>query len=56
LVVAKGEKLSTEASLRYLLLATLGSGFLLFAIGFLYQITGNLNMSYIASELVQVRE
>ncbi len=56
LVVAKGEKLSTEASLRYLLLATLGSGFLLFAIGFLYQVTGNLNISYVAAELVQVRE
>lgn len=56
LVVAKGEKLSTEASLRYLMLATLGSGFLLFGIGFLYQVTGNLNIPYIAAELVRVRE
>ncbi len=56
LVVAKGEKLSTEATLRYLMLATLGSGFLLFGIGFLYQVTGNLNINYVAGELVSVRE
>ncbi len=56
MVVAKGEKLSTEASLRYLMLATLGSGFLLFAIGFLYQVTGNLNFPYVAAELARVGE
>ncbi len=56
LVVAKGEKLSTEASLRYLMLATLGSGFMLFAIGFLYQVTGNLNIPYVAAELLEIRE
>ncbi len=56
MVVAKGEKLSTEATLRYLMLATLGSGFLLFGIGFLYQITGNLNFAYVAAELARVHD
>lgn len=56
LVVAKGEKLSTEATLRYLLLSSLGAGFLLFGIGFLYQVTGNLNMSYVAVELTKVKD
>ncbi len=56
LVVAKGERLSTEASLRYLMLSTLGSGFLLFAIAFLYQVTGNLNYPYVATELLRVGE
>jgi len=56
MVVAKGEKLSTEATLRYLMLATLGSGFLLFAIGFLYQMTGNLNYAFVAAELNRVKD
>jgi multicomponent Na+:H+ antiporter subunit D len=56
LVAAKGEKLSTEAALRYLLLSSTGAAFLLFAIGFVYQITGNLNMSYVAAELLRARE
>ncbi|MDO9536079.1 MAG: proton-conducting transporter membrane subunit [Bacillota bacterium] len=56
MVIAKGEKRSTEAALRYLMLATLGSGFLLFGIGFIYQVTGNLNIPYIAVELAAVRE
>ena len=51
LVAAKGEKLSTEAALRYLLLSSIGAAFLLFAIGFVYQITGNLNMTYVAAAL-----
>jgi len=56
LVVAKGEKLSTEATLRYLMLSSIGAGFFLFGIGFLYQITGNLNISYVAAELARVKE
>ena len=35
LVAAKGTRLSTEAALKYLLLATIGSGFILFGIGFI---------------------
>lgn len=56
LVAAKGEKLSTEAALRYLILSSIGATFLLFAIGFIYQITGNLNMSYVAAELVRIKD
>jgi multicomponent Na+:H+ antiporter subunit D len=53
-VIAKGTKEATEATLKYLLLATLGSGFIVFAIGFLYTITGNLNIAFIAVELKEV--
>ncbi len=56
LVIAGGTKEATEASLKYILLATIGSGFILFAIGFLYMITGNLNFTYVAQELVIVKE
>jgi multicomponent Na+:H+ antiporter subunit D len=54
LVIAKGSKEATEASLKYLLLATIGSGFIMFAIGFLYTITGHLNIYYISVELAEV--
>ena len=56
LVLARGTKEATEASLKYLLLAVIGSGFILFAIGFLYSVTGNLNLNYIAAELGLVKE
>lgn len=56
LVAAKGTRLSTEAALKYLLLATIGSGFILFGIGFLYMITGHLNITYIALELSLVKD
>ncbi|MFO7951841.1 MAG: monovalent cation/H+ antiporter subunit D family protein [Bacillota bacterium] len=56
LVVAKGTRLSTEAALKYLLLATIGSGFILFAIGFIYMITGQLNINFIAQELARVKD
>ena len=46
LVVSKGDRHSTEASLKYLILATIGSGFILLAIGMLYMITGHLNMRF----------
>ena len=55
LVVARGNKESTEAALKYLLLATIGSGFILFAVGMLYMVTGNLNFDYVARELVAVK-
>ncbi len=55
LVAAKGTRMATEAALKYLLLATIGSGFILFGIGFLYMITGHLNIEYIATELSLVK-
>jgi len=56
LVAAKGTRLSTEAALKYLLLATIGSGFILFGIGFIYMITGHLNIHFIAAELTVVKD
>ncbi len=56
LVAAKGTRLSTEAALKYLLLATVGSGFILFGIGFIYMITGHLNITFIAMELALIRD
>lgn len=56
LVIAKGNKEATEASLKYLLLATIGSGFIIFATGFLYAITGHLNMDFVSRELFAVKD
>ncbi len=56
LVAAKGTRLSTEAALKYLLLATVGSGFILFGIGFIYMITGHLNITFIAMELALIKD
>ncbi|MGM0652076.1 MAG: monovalent cation/H+ antiporter subunit D family protein [Bacillota bacterium] len=56
LVASKGTRLSTEAALKYLLLATIGSGFFLFGIGFIYMITGHLNIDFIAAELATVKD
>jgi multicomponent Na+:H+ antiporter subunit D len=56
LVAAKGTRQATEAALKYILLATLGSGFILFGIGFLYMITGHLNLTFIAEEIVLVKD
>ncbi len=55
LVASKGTRQATEAALKYLLLATIGSGFILFAIGIIYMITGNLNITFIAQELDPVK-
>ena len=51
LVVSKGDRIATEATLKYLLLATIGSGFILLGIGFIYMITGHLNMVYAGEAL-----
>ncbi len=50
LVLAKNTRLATEAAFKYLLLATVGSGFVLFGIALLYLITGNLNITFVAEE------
>ncbi|MBT9172277.1 MAG: Na(+)/H(+) antiporter subunit D [Syntrophomonadaceae bacterium] len=54
LVVAKNSKAAAEAALRYLLLAIVGSGFILFAICLLYLITGHLNITFTARALAGV--
>lgn len=54
LVVSKGDRMATEATLKYLLLATIGSGFILLGIGFIYMITGHLNVTYAGETLARV--
>jgi multicomponent Na+:H+ antiporter subunit D len=54
LVLAKGGRLATEASFKYLLLATVGSGFVLTGITLIYLVTGNLNISFVAEEFSRV--
>lgn len=54
LVLAKGGREATEAAFKYLLLATVGSGFVLMGIALLYMVTGNLNIAFVAREFKQV--
>ncbi|MEW6244773.1 MAG: proton-conducting transporter membrane subunit [Bacillota bacterium] len=54
LVAAKGDREATEAALKYLLLATIGSGFVLFGIGMLYMLTGHLNLDFVAIQMRRV--
>lgn len=51
LVVIKDDRESTDATLKYLLLTAIGSGFMLFAIGLTYSITGHLNMDFVTYAL-----
>jgi multicomponent Na+:H+ antiporter subunit D len=48
---ARNNAKSVEATFKYLMLATIGSGFVLLGIGFLFVLTGNLNMNFISQEL-----
>lgn len=47
---------NVEAAFKYLVLSSLGSGCILFAIALIYMVTGNLNMSYIGAEMVNAWE
>lgn len=51
IVSARNDAASVEATFKYLMLATIGSGFVMLGIGFLYILTGNLNMGFIQHEL-----
>ncbi|MBI9073995.1 MAG: monovalent cation/H+ antiporter subunit D family protein [Desulfatibacillum sp.] len=44
-LVASGDRLAPLASLRYLLLGTIGASFYLLGVGLLYMLTGTLNMA-----------
>lgn len=44
-LIAMGERGSAFASFRYLLIGTIGASFYLLGIGFLYMVTGSLNMA-----------
>ncbi len=54
LVSAQRHPRAAYAAFNYLILATLGSTFLLGGIGFIYMLTGHLNMSFAHDELLQV--
>lgn len=48
IISLKNEKFSLKGSIKYLLISSIGSAFLLFAIGYLYAILGTLNLAEIA--------
>ena len=53
LVAINGDKLAMEASVKYLVMSTLGSGTVLMGIAGLYMVTGYLNLDYLAGALPQ---
>ncbi len=54
LVSSRNYPRAAEAAFKYLILATLGSTFILCGIGFIYMLTGHLNMGFAHQELIQV--
>lgn len=54
LVASRNHPRASEAAFKYLILATLGSTIILGGIGFIYILTGHLNMGFANQELVQV--
>lgn len=54
LVVARDHPRASEAAFKYLILASLGSTLILGGIGFIYILTGHLNMGFAHNELAQV--
>lgn len=54
LVSSKKSPKAAEAAFTYLILATVGAAFILGGIGFLYIITGHLNMAFASSELNRI--
>jgi multicomponent Na+:H+ antiporter subunit D len=53
LVAVNGDKLAMEASIKYLVMSTLGSGTVLMGIAGLYMVTGYLNLDFLAGALPQ---
>lgn len=53
IVAARNDAASVEATFKYLMLATIGSGFVMLGIGFMYILSGNLNMGFIGKELAE---
>lgn len=54
IIVVKNKKENFLATLKYLVLSSLGSGLFLMGTSFIYSITGNLNLSYIHGEVAKV--
>ncbi|WP_099187686.1 complex I subunit 5 family protein [Tepidibacter mesophilus] len=53
IIVVKDKKENIKATIKYIVLSSLGSGLVLMGIAFLYSITGNLNMNFMHSELIR---
>lgn len=51
IIAIKGDRIATEASLRYLILGAVGSGALLLGIALLYMVTGHLNMAFAGAQM-----
>lgn len=51
IIAVKSNKACVEASLKYLILSTLGSGLILFAIALVYMVTGHFNLDFVAAQL-----
>ena len=54
LVSARNHPRAAEAAFSYLILATLGSALVMGGIGFIYMVTGHLNMGFAARELSRI--
>ncbi len=54
IIIVKDKKENVKATIKYLILSSLGSGLILMGIAFLYSITGNLNMDFMHKELLTV--
>jgi multicomponent Na+:H+ antiporter subunit D len=54
IIVVKDKKENIKATLKYLIMSSLGSGLLLMAIAFMYSITGQLNLTYMHNDLIEV--
>jgi multicomponent Na+:H+ antiporter subunit D len=54
LVSARNHPRAAEAAFTYLILATLGSALVMGGIGFIYIVTGHLNMSFASQELARI--
>ena len=55
-LIAAGGKKATVAAFRYLLIGTIGASFYLLGIGYLYGVTGSLNMTDLAQLLVPLMD
>lgn len=54
IIVVKDKKDNIKATLKYLIMSCLGSGLVLMGIAFIYSITGQLNITFIHKELLNV--
>lgn len=54
IIIVKDKKENIKATLKYLIMSTLGSGLVLMGIAFIFSITGQLNLSYIHEAIAPV--